>query len=36
VMVNTLAMRTQRSEVLVQYIVAGGLFQLVSVGSDFA
>src|SRR6202521_2683238 len=34
-MVNTLAMPTQLSEVLVQYIAPAGLFQLVSAGSNF-
>jgi hypothetical protein len=28
-------MRTQFSDLLVQYIAAAGLFQLVSAGSDF-
>src|ERR1700675_1781960 len=35
VMVNTLAMRTQLSELLEQYIAPAGLFQLVSAGSNF-
>src|SRR5271154_7413487 len=35
VIVNTLAMQAQLSEVLGQYIASGSLFQLVSVGSDF-
>src|SRR3984893_18582221 len=34
-MVNTLAMPTQLSKVLVQYIAPAGLFQLVSAGSNF-
>src|SRR6266404_6719814 len=33
-MVNTLAMRTQLSGLLVQYIAPAALFQLVSAGSD--
>src|SRR5208283_1299489 len=35
VMVKTLAIQTQLSEVLSQYIAADSLFQLVSAGSDF-